>query len=74
MKDLPDIPDEEWAKATFEGAEMESIRAWRNMSFEDKLKVNEEMNEYANEIFAKRKARGLPCIDPDTGEVVKRRC
>ncbi len=60
----------DWSKTTFEGAERENLRGWRQLSFDEKLRANEEMNAFANEIFARRKARGEPYIDPDTGELV----
>ncbi len=64
-------PDKvDWSKTTFEGAERENLRNWRKLSFDEKLQANEEMNAFANQIFARRKAQGLPYIDPDTGELV----
>jgi len=64
-------PDKvDWSKTTFEGAERENLRDWRKLSFDEKLQANEEMNAFANQIFAHRKAQGLPYIDPDTGKLV----
>lgn len=73
MRERPDNADIDWSKITFEGAERENLRAWRRLSFDDKLKAAEEMNDFANEMLARRKARGLPYIDPDTGEFVRGR-
>ncbi|MFP4358541.1 MAG: hypothetical protein ACLFSZ_08925 [Puniceicoccaceae bacterium] len=48
--------------------ERENLRGWQRLSFDEKLQANEELNELANDLFARRKAKGLPYIDPDTGE------
>ncbi len=70
MNKSRDKDDIDWSRTTFEGAERENLRGWRRLSFDEKLRANEEMNNFANEIFARRKARGEPYFDPDTGEFV----
>jgi len=71
MTDDPlDDPTIDWSKCTFEGAERESLRAWRRLSFDEKLRALEEMNDFLNEMIAHRQAMGQPYIDPETGQVV----
>ncbi|NBB78216.1 MAG: hypothetical protein GVY36_02045 [Verrucomicrobia bacterium] len=70
MNEDSSLKNIDWSKTTFEGAERENLRGWQKLSFDEKLQANEEMNELANDLFARRKANGLPYIDPDTGELV----
>lgn len=61
----------DWSKTTFEGAERENLRAWQRLSFDEKLRTNEAMNEMFAEIIRRKIAVGEPYIDPDTGRVVR---
>jgi hypothetical protein len=61
----------DWSKTTFEGAERENLRAWKRLSFDEKLRANEAMNEMFAEIIRRKFASGEPYIDPDTGQVVR---
>ncbi len=70
MNNDSNLENIDWSKTTFEGAERENLRGWRKLTFDQKLQANEDMNDLANEFFARRKAKGLPYIDPDTGELV----
>lgn len=71
MSDDPlDDPNIDWSKCTFEGAERESLQTWRALSFDEKLRANEEMNDLFNEVIKQKQARGEPYIDPNTGQLV----
>lgn len=62
----------DWSKTTFEGAERESLRAWKQLSLEEKLKANEEMNEMFDAVILRKRESGEPYIDPDTGNLVRK--
>jgi hypothetical protein len=61
----------DWESCTFEGSEREQLRVWSQLPLRRKLMALEEMGDLAEKMFGWRKARGLPYIDPDTGELVK---
>ena len=61
----------DWDSCTFEGSEREQLRVWSRLPLRQKLLALEEMGDMASETLAWRKARGLPYIDPATGELVK---
>ncbi len=61
----------DWESFTFEGSEREQLRVWSRLPLRQKLLALEEMGDLANKMLAWRKARGLPYIDPDTGQPVK---
>jgi len=65
-----DDPAIDWSKCTFEGTERESLRAWRRLSFDEKLRALEEMHDLCNEMIAHKQAMGQPYIDPNTGQLV----
>ena len=60
----------DWDSCTFEGSEREQLRVWTYLPLRQKLMALEEMCDLAEKMLAWRKARGLPYIDPDTGEAV----
>jgi len=68
MSHLPEKCD--WSKTTFEGAERENLRMWQKLSFDEKLRANEEMNEMFDAVIKRKKEAGEPYIDPETGERV----
>jgi hypothetical protein len=63
----------DWESCTFEGSEREQFRVWSRLPLRRKLMALEEMGDLAGRMLEWRKARGLPYIDPDTGELVKGR-
>jgi hypothetical protein len=69
-----DLDNIDWSKTTFEGAERESLRAWKQLSLAEKLKANEEMNEMFDAVIRRKRESGEPYIDPDTGKLVHESC
>jgi hypothetical protein len=61
----------DWESCTFEGSEREQFRVWSRLPLRRKLMALEEMGDLAGKMLEWRKSRGLPYIDPDTGELVK---
>jgi hypothetical protein len=61
----------DWESCTFEGSEREQLRVWSRLPLRRKLLALEEMGDLASKMLAWRKSRGLPYIDPETGELVK---
>lgn len=57
------------AKGTFEDAEMENLRSWQKLSFEEKLNANEEMNQLFNAVIKEKRANNQTFIDPETNEL-----
>ena len=47
---------------------LEQHLAFKALSFDEKLQQIEQMADFAREIAAQRKQKGLPYIDPKTGE------
>jgi hypothetical protein len=70
-----EIPRQEidWESCTFEGSEREQLRVWSQLPLRRKLMALEEMGDLARKMLEWRKSRGLPYIDPATGELVKGR-
>jgi hypothetical protein len=66
----PSHPDDAWSSATFAGAEREQLRVWSRLPLRRKLEALEEMCEHARRTLASRRDRGLPYIEPFTGEAV----
>ena len=60
----------DWSACTFEGAEREQLRVWSRLPLRRKLEALEEMCDHARRTLEERKRRGLPYIDPFTGEAV----
>jgi hypothetical protein len=61
----------DWESCTFEGSEREQLRVWTRLPLRQKLMALEEMGDLASKMLGWRKSRGLPYIDPTTGELVK---
>ena len=61
----------DWESCTFEGSEREQLRVWSRLPLRRKLMALEEMGDLASKMLEWRKSRGLPYIDPDTGELIK---
>ena len=61
----------DWESCTFEGSEREQLRVWIRLPLRRKLMALEEMGELAGRMLEWRKVRGLPYIDPATGDLVK---
>jgi hypothetical protein len=61
----------DWESCTFEGSEREQLRVWSRLPLRRKLMALEEMGDLARKMLEWRKARGLPFIDPATGQVTK---
>jgi len=63
--------DKPWHTGTFEGAEREQLLRWKRLTVRQRLQALDEMCELARRSIARRKALGLPFIDPHTDKVVK---
>jgi hypothetical protein len=61
----------DWNLCTWKGSRLQQHREFRALPFRRKLEVIEEMADHARETLEWRKSRGLPYIDPATGEAVK---
>jgi len=61
----------DWESCTFEGSEREQLRVWSRLPLRQKLLALEEMGDLANKMLEWRISRGLPYIDPATGQLVK---
>ncbi|MCC5807304.1 MAG: hypothetical protein JJU00_13350 [Opitutales bacterium] len=66
-----DKADSAWEETTWKGHRLAQHRAFLRLSFADKLKTIEEMGEFAAEIIRRKRERGEPYIDPETGELVR---
>lgn len=56
---------------TWSGAEKAQLQHWRTLSLREKLDANERMVKTANYMIEQRREKGLPYIDPKTGECVR---
>jgi hypothetical protein len=70
-RDIQSKPEPEWSSTTWEGSRIAQLRDWAKMSLFQKLKFAEELEASGMAMIDRRKARGLPYIDPDTGELVR---
>lgn len=70
MNDDSNLENVDWSKTTFEGSERENLRGWRRLTFDQKLQAVEELEALGMEFIDRRKARGLPYIDPETGKLM----
>lgn len=66
-------PDEDLdlSECTWAGAEMAQLRKWRSLTLREKLQANEDMVQTADYMIQQRREKGLPYIDPETGECVR---
>lgn len=60
----------DWSLGTWKGSRRRQHQEYRALPFSRKLELIEEMNKAAHSVIASRKQRGLPYIDPYTGERV----
>ncbi|MCC5840724.1 MAG: hypothetical protein JJT96_11415 [Opitutales bacterium] len=65
--------DSAWEATTWKGHRLAQHRAFLRLSFADKLKSIEELGEFAADVLRRKRARGEPYIDPETGELVRGR-
>lgn len=65
-------PDEEidWSLTTWEGSRRAALRDWMKLTLTEKWQAVEEMADLARSMLERRRKRGLPYIDPYTGERV----
>jgi hypothetical protein len=65
------IPDENVpCEGSFAAVERDQLRVWSRLSLRQKLEALDEMCDHARRTIFSRKKRGLPYIDPFTGEAV----
>ncbi|MGB0369895.1 MAG: hypothetical protein ACPGN3_00995 [Opitutales bacterium] len=64
-------PDIDWSGCTFSGAELNNLIDWQKLSFDQKLKANEDLNALFDEAVERKKKSGDAYIDPNTGNLVK---
>ncbi len=60
----------DWSLTTWRGARRKQHQAFHALPFSRKLEIIEEMNRDALATLEDRRSRGLPYIDPYTGERV----
>ncbi len=60
----------DWSLTSWEGSRRAQLRDWMKLSLTEKWQAVEEMADWARDTIAERRARGLPYIDPYTGERV----
>ncbi len=62
-------PDIDWSLSTWKGSRLRQHREFQALPFRRKLEVIEELDDLARQFQEQRKSRGLPYIDPPTGEL-----
>lgn len=67
---MDESPDIDWSRTTWEGSRRAQLLDWAKLSLLEKFKAVESLEAMGLAIIARRKARGEPYIDPDTGELV----
>lgn len=67
---MPERESESWRSGTWEGARREQLLRWRTLSLKEKLDALDALNDLGRSLIDSRKRRGLPYIDPDSGERV----
>ena len=60
----------DWSLTTWEGSRRAQLRDAMKLTLTEKWQAVEEMADWARATIAWRRARGLPYIDPYTGERV----
>ncbi|MDQ8187429.1 hypothetical protein [Pelagicoccus sp. SDUM812002] len=63
----------DWSSSTWEGARREELRRWRKLPLSEKLDAIDDLNQLGATLIAARKAKGLPYIDPNTKERIRKR-
>ena len=66
----PSDPEIDWSLTTWKGARRKQHQEFHAIPFSRKLEIIEEMNRHALAVVEERRARGLPYIDPYTGQRV----
>ena len=66
----PSDPDIDWSLTTWKGSRRKQHEEFHAIPFSQKLEIIEEMNQHALATLDERRARGVPYIDPYTGERV----
>jgi hypothetical protein len=61
----------DWNLTTWKGSRLQQHREFLALPFRRKLELIEEMEDHGRRTLEWRKARGLPYIDPFTGESVR---
>ncbi len=61
----------DWSLTTWKGSRLQQHREFLALSFRRKLEIIEGLADMARKSQEWRKSRGLPYIDPATGELVK---
>jgi hypothetical protein len=69
MTGQPDDPID-WSLTTWKGSRLQQHREFHALPFARKLELIEEMCEQIAQMIASRQRRGLPYIDPFTGDAV----
>jgi hypothetical protein len=64
-------PKIDWSTTTWKGHRLQQHREFLALPFRRKLEVVEAMCDFVRMTLEWRKSRGLPYIDPTTGELVK---
>jgi hypothetical protein len=59
----------DWSLTTWKGSRLQQHREFLALPFRRKLEVIEELDDLGRRFQEWRKSRGLPCIDPATGEL-----
>ena len=57
------VTEEQWKSTTFEGNRREQLIAWSRLSFAEKIKCVDEMQEIA-EAFERARALARPIVPP----------
>jgi len=60
----------DWSLTTWDGSRREQIRRWSELTMDEILNAQEEMDDFGREMIERRRKQGLPYIDPYTGERV----
>jgi hypothetical protein len=63
-------PEIDWSLTTWKGNRLQQHREFYKLPFRRKIELLEEMADHARATIAWRKAKGLPYIDPYSGERV----
>ena len=61
----------DWSLCTWKGSRREQHRTYLALPFRRKLELLEELCDHARFTLEDRRRRGLPYLDPYTGEVVR---
>jgi len=66
----PSEKEVDWSLCTWKGSRRRQHQEFHAIPFSRKLEIIEEMNDAARAVIDARRRRGLPYIDPYTGERV----